>query len=260
MKEQERDRIAGIYQLVVVLNDVVVVVLNDWLLVVLNDGLLVVLNDGLLALLNDWLMVLLKDRLLVSVRIKGLVRLARCLMSGKHLLERHELLEHHELWASQWLLNLTGKLMVLLRAKSYVTLLFWVQRYLRMLLRRVERHLRLMPKVATDLRMLLRSRLATLTLLLLLSIVLFILKLKENLMLLLNRKRESRVPLVKINDNHLLVLLAMDVGGFTATIKVNVIVQIWSQRHRPLLWLLEPRDPWHSSKLAAQRPFVQDDS
>ena len=187
MKEQERDRIAGIYQLVVVLNDVVVVVLNN--------RLLVVLNDGLLALLNDWLMVLLKDWLLVSVWNKGLVQLARCLMSGKHLLERHELLEHNELWVSQWLLNLTGKLMVLLRAKSYVTLLFWVQRYLRMLLRRVERHLRLMLRVVTDLRVLRRSRLATLTLLLLLlSILLLILKLKENLVLLLIRKRESRLP------------------------------------------------------------------
>ena len=90
---------------------------------------------------------------------------------------------------------MSSNLMVLLRAKSYVTLLFRVQRYLRMLLRRVERHLRLMLKVATDLRVLRRSRLATLTLLLLLlSILLLILKLKENLVLLLIRKRESRLP------------------------------------------------------------------
>ena len=87
MKEGERDGIAGIYRLLVVLNDVVLVVLNDGLLVVLNGGLLVVLNDGLLALLKDWLLEVLKDRLLVSVRKEGLVRLARYLMSGKHLLE-----------------------------------------------------------------------------------------------------------------------------------------------------------------------------
>ena len=95
MKEGERDGIARIYRLLVVLNDVVLVVLNDGLLVVLNGGLLVVLNggllvvlnDGLLALLKDWLLEVLKDRLLVSVRKEGLVRLARYLMSGKHLLE-----------------------------------------------------------------------------------------------------------------------------------------------------------------------------